>query len=80
MNQIIQQEGTDLLAEIDYRDGSPGWVTIAYVGGTGIIIDDAEWDAFIQLILNVNIHAKAEREKRKQNENSTSVCPPEKSS
>lgn len=64
MKNLLQQEGTDLIAEVDYREGSPGWVTIAYLGGTGLIIDDAEWDHFVQLVLCTDTAVYAERERR----------------
>lgn len=64
MKNIVQQEGTDLIAEVDYREGSPSWVIIAYLGGQGLFIVDSEWDAFMQLVTATNTQVCAERGKK----------------
>jgi len=42
-----------LMAEVEIGD-TPGWVAIASIGGTGILIDTEEWPAFMQLVKEID--------------------------
>lgn len=45
--------GTQFMAELEVN--GPGWVTIGYLGSDrGLMIDRDEWDAFMQLIVEIN--------------------------
>lgn len=61
MRNIIQAENCDVMIEVDYRDGCPGWITIACFGSKGIFIDDDEWDAFVKLVAEADAMVKTGR-------------------
>lgn len=69
MRHIMQVEDCDVLFEIDYRDGTPGWVTLANFGSKGIFLDDNEWDAFVQLVAEVNAFVELKKPSRTSSQN-----------
>ena len=53
--EIVMVDGTQLFGEIENaRFDMPGWVTIAHIGSNGLIIDDAEWGAFMTLVMEID--------------------------
>lgn len=51
---IIAVSGTQLLGEVEHAP-LPGWITIGYVGGSGLLlIDTDEWAAFKTLVAEID--------------------------
>lgn len=63
---LIVNAGTDLVAEVETEHAAPGWVTIAYAGAAGLIVDHSEWDAFVALIAETNEVVLRARQARSQ--------------
>ena len=47
---MVSHPGLKMMTELEVGDKTPGWVSIGYVAQQGILIDEGEWDAFVQLI------------------------------
>ena len=60
--EIFTHPGSELIGSLDIR----GWVTLAALGSTGLIIDGKEWDAFVELVMvidaSVEFHRKSGRQ------------------
>lgn len=50
--EIITQKGIDMIATVE----PAGWVTVAYHGSNGLIVDYSEWEAFVKLVKKIDAH------------------------
>ena len=58
--EIITEQGSDFLATVEkYKSDDhifSGWITIAYLGATGLTVDSEEWAAFVELVKKIDAY------------------------
>lgn len=62
--EIITQKGTDTICTVSM--GEYMWVSFGNIGGSGLHIDNDEWDGFTALVKRADVYVQENRARIKQ--------------